>query len=180
MGDSKTANFNWPLYLTRNLNISTAGRSENWQELTPRFGVAGYTTAQMKTKIDSDLASVTGTADKVSINLGANDVSALPAQATWKANMTSIVDSLRAKWPNCKIYIDRPWRQSYTTECNSLATWISDIVATYPSGVYVGTDERVWLENGDNGATYTTDGTHYTLPAGDLLCAQKKAQAMGY
>lgn len=151
-----------------------------WREVTPRYGIPGYTAAQMKTYIDANLASVAGTANKATLNFGANDVGALPAQATWKASMTSIIDSVRAKWAGVDIYIARPWRRGYATECNSLATWISDIVALYGDGkVHLGMDERVWLENGDDGVTYTTDGIHYTQPA-EAVCAAAWKTAMGY
>jgi lysophospholipase L1-like esterase len=168
VGDSKTDGDIWPTYLWQSLNTS-AGDS-TYYELVTRFGVTGSTAAEMHTYVDANLAAVTGTADIITINLGANDVSALPAEATWKADMTAIVDALRAKWSAATIYIARPWRRDYGTECNTLATWIAAIVATYPSNVYVGMDERVWLEGGDDGATMTTDGIHYSA-AGQTAAA---------
>jgi lysophospholipase L1-like esterase len=53
----------------------------------------------------------------------------------------------------------RAWRRDLDAECNTLAGWIDDIVALR-SDCHVGPDERVFLENGDDGATYTGDGTH--------------------
>lgn len=169
LGDSKTDGDIWPTYLGRNLN-NTAGASI-YYELPTRFGVSGATTASLKTYVDSNLAAVTGTAHIITINLGANDVSSMPAEATWKANMIAIVDALRAKWSSAAIYIARPWRRSYASQCNTLATWIAAVVATYPSGVYLGMDERVWMEGSDDGATMTVDGIHYSDPAGEVACA---------
>lgn len=126
----------------------------------------------MKTYVDANLSSLTQKIKRVTINLGANDVGALPAEATWKANLISIIDSLRAHSPGVLIHIARVWRRSFLTECNTLAGWIADVVALYPSGVYVGMDERIWLENGDDGATYTVDGIHYSAAAEPIAAAQ--------
>lgn len=167
LGDSKTDGDAWVGLLSTELSSQTS-----WSEITPRFGVSGGTAATVKTYVDSNLSSVVGTANIITINLGANDVGSLPAEATWKANLTSIVDSLRAKWSLAHIYIARAWRRSFATECNTLATWINDVIGTYPTHVHLGMDERVWLENGDDGVTYTTDGVHYTAGA-QSVCAQE-------
>jgi hypothetical protein len=45
-----------------------------------------------------------------------------------------------------------------------MAGWITDIAASRPN-VFLGHDERVWLRNNDNGATYTSDGVHYNEDA---------------
>lgn len=170
IGDSKTqsstvaANHNdWPEYICKTLNDD--GASPRHSEKPFRFGISGYTVAQMLTYCQTNLAAQWLTPNIIAINLGANDVQALPAEATLKASYVALIDLLRAKWPSVQIYLARVWRQSNPTECNTFATWIADIVATYPSGVHVGMDERVWLEGGDDGATYTTDGTHYSEPA---------------
>lgn len=176
LGDSKTAGDDWVSQLVQALQDETG---YSWQELGPRPAVAGYTASTLKTYIDANLSGIVGTANTITINIGANDVGPLPAEATWKGNMTSIIDSLRTKWPGATIYVARPWRRGYGTECNTLADWIDDIVALYPNGVELGPDERVWLENGDDGATYTSDGIHYTAGA-QTVCAAQWATVMGY
>lgn len=135
-----------------------------------RMATGGATVASRAASIAADLAAAIGTPEYILCNLGANDVSGLPAEATWKANYQTIISAMHAKWPGAKIYIMRPWRRSYATECNTLATWIADLVTTNPGVAYLGPDERVFLENGDDGATYTGDGIHpnavgYTLTA---------------
>jgi hypothetical protein len=40
-------------------------------------------------------------------------------------------------------------------------------------------DERVWLEGGDDGATMTTDGVHYSS-AGQTACAAAWQTVLGY
>lgn len=178
VGDSKTEQDEWVILLTHELNKADPSV---WQEVLPRFGYGGWTAATMKATIDSTLSSVTGTADKITINLGANDVGTMPTEAAWKANMNSIIDSLRAKWPSATIYIARAWRRSYAAQCNTLATWISDIVTAYNSTyIKVGMDERIWMENGDDGAALTTDGIHYNTTTGQVAAAAAWKTAMGY
>jgi len=133
-----------------------------------RIATGGATVASRAGTIAADLAAAIGTPEYILCNLGANDVASLPAEATWKANYQTIINAARAKWGSVKIYIMLPWRRNYATECNSLATWIADLVTSNPGVVYAGPDERVFLEGGDDGATYTGDGIHpnaagYTL-----------------
>lgn len=177
IGDSKTDGDTWVNFLVGVLN---ANDPASWIELTPRFGVSGATTATMKDYVDSNLAAVTGTAHTITINLGANDVGSMPVEATFKANLTSIIDSVRAKWSGVKVYVAHTWSRNELTDHNTLSTWKAAVVATYPSNVYLGMDERVWLENGDDGATYTTDGVHYNTTTGQVAAAAAWKTALGY
>jgi lysophospholipase L1-like esterase len=68
----------------------------------------------------------------------------------------------------------RPWRRTYGAECSTLKTWIADLVAANPGVAFSGPDEGGFLENGDDGATYTGDGVHpnaadYTLTASEWV-----------
>jgi hypothetical protein len=110
--------------------------------------------------------------------LGVNDTTALPAEATWKANYLYIVDAMNVKWPNAIIYIAKVWGRTETADCNTLAGWIDDIVASR-AFLRVGHDERGWLEGGDDGVTMTTDGIHYSV-AGNAECAAQWQSVMGY
>ena len=95
------------------------------------------------------------------INIGINDIESLPAEATWKANYLALLDYVKAKWPNVVVYIARPWRRDYDSECETLATWISDIVALR-AFTNLGIDEAVTVKGSDNGTTNTSDGVHYS------------------
>lgn len=176
VGDSKTNGDSWVSELLISL---LAARSNSIIEMPSRFGIDGATVATMKTYIDANLDATSGKPIFVCINLGANDVTALPAEATWKSNCISIIDSILARWSGVNVYIARPWRRDYGAECNTLKSWIGDVVVGYSSGVNLGPDETVWLENGDNGATYTLDGVHYNA-AGETECAAQWLTAMGY
>ena len=175
LGDSKTLAGSWQPTLAANLTATTGtvwGASNG--------GVGGDTVALAATGIGARLAAFDELSPvAVLCNWGANDVGALPAEATWKANYLAIIDSCVAKWPQAKVYLTRPWRRGYAIQCNTLAAWIADIVAARPGIAFAGDDERVWLEGGDNGATMTVDGIHYSAAGQTAKAAATKA-AMGY
>lgn len=157
-------------------NIETTyGRYMDYENLS----LGGRTVATGADEIDAELDASSISPQYVLANLGANDVSlGLPTEATWKADYQYILDAIHTKWPSAKIYMMRPWRQTYDTECNTLAGWIADLVAAN-SYCYTGPDERVFLENGDDGATYTRDGIHPNA-AGYALTAAQWQSAIGY
>lgn len=140
---------------------------------------AGSTVAQWAGWITTDLANSTGTPTAILVNIGSNDATALPAEATWKANLATVLDAMHAKWSGATVYVMRPWRRGYGSECNSMATWIADVLSGRSAWAFAGPDERVFLENGDNGATYTSDGIHPNV-AGYALTATQWQTAMGY
>jgi lysophospholipase L1-like esterase len=130
----------------------------------------GYTVTDMFGAIDGFLATHNVDASLYNyltlIDLGANDAANLPDGTTWKTRYTYVIDAFLTKYPTTKIYLTKPWRRNYGTQCDLMAGYIDDIVAAYaisnPDHVYVGDDERTWLEGGDNGVTMTTDGIHYS------------------
>lgn len=139
----------------------------------------GWTMANHAAAIDAYLASSTASPAYILLNIGANDVAALPAEGTWKTNAYYVLDAMHAKWPAAQVYMMRPWRRTEDVDCDTLATWISDVVTARSTFAHLGPDERDFLENGDNGVTYTTDGIHPTA-AGYLLTAQQWAAVLGY
>jgi len=142
---------------------------------------ASQTVTSMKPLIDADLAANTNPFVQFAVvNLGANDVVAgLPAEAAWEADLGYILDAIKVKWPAAKVYVMRPWRRYYAAGCNTLAGWIATVVGARAAWAFVGPDERVFLENGDNGATYTDDGVHPNA-AGYSLTAAQWIAVLGY
>ena len=168
-GDSKTDSKTYQFTTT---GLLEAGGNK-WDYRT--LARSGYTVATMQDEIDTDLAAYTSVAPRyVLTNLGANDVVSLPTEAAWKADYQYIFSAMRAKWPNVNIYIMRPWQRGYAANCNTLATWIGDLVTANPGVCFLGPDERVFLENGDDGVTYTSDGIHPNT-AGYALTGQQWA-----
>lgn len=129
----------------------------------------GSTVASMKALVDADLATAgAGTPNRILSNLGANDASALPAQATWKADYAYILDAFHTKWPTARVYVMRAWRQGFNTECDSMATWIDEILVSRSAWAETGPDERVFLKSTDDGVRFTSDGVHPNLRGGAL------------
>ena len=120
-------------------------------------------------------------------NWGANDAQFLPGggwtplidHTTWVAQYGSILDYCHTRFPNAHVWVMYPWRADLPTQCTTLHGWIDEVLATRASFASAGPDEAVWLENGDNGATYTISGVHYSV-AGATKCAQVWATALGY
>jgi hypothetical protein len=177
VGDSKstsTAGTAWPQLLLAALNTATNADLEYWEEESPRnMASSGATVASRKSSIDSELAEHTETVTDILLDLGVNDLSAMPLEAAWKADMLYIIDAIATKWPSVRIYVCKPWCRGYTTEANTMAGWIDDIVALRSTNCKAGHDERTWLEGGDDGATMTVDGKHYSTPAGQNEAASQ-------
>ena len=147
------------------------------------LGRSGATLGSAVALIDADLAAMPEAGTQwlrwVLVNFGANDALSLPAQATWEANLAYYLDALHAKYPAAQIFVARPWRRGYGGECDDLADWIDNVLASRSAWAFVGPDERVYLENGDDGATYTLDGVHYNGP-GSIVTAQQWLSLLGY
>jgi lysophospholipase L1-like esterase len=118
------------------------------------------------------------------LNLGVNDLGftapgSLPNQTTWQNNYIAIIDALNAQWPSVPIYLMKPWKQGFDANCDTLAGWIDNVIAARPAAAFAGPDERTWLKSGDNGATRTSDGVHYSA-AGHTECAAQWKTTLGY
>lgn len=187
-GDSKTngsgdtqppgLGFNgYPPILCALLESSTG---YGWHESPSRVGTGGANVATLRAGVDAAIAarSTAIAPTYILINAGVNDASSLPVEATWKTNYTYILDAFHTQWPIAKIYCMRVWSRGNTTNCNTLASWLADVISTRDSFTFVGPDERVFLENGDNGVTYTTDGIHPNRP-GYILTANQWKTSLG-
>lgn len=143
-------------------------------------GVGGATVATGAASIVSILAAApAGDYSYVLVNYGANDVNSLPAQATWQADLGTILDTAHTSMPRANIYVMLPWRRGFDASCDTLATWIGNVVATRSPWAHIGPDERIWLKGADDGATNTVDGTHYSV-AGHTAAAAQWKTALGY
>jgi hypothetical protein len=165
-GDSKTYGAVWPGYMI-------AARPLLLEE-PARIAVSGRTTALAYAAIDAELLTHNETPVYVLYNLGVNDALTFgditAEEADWKTQTAYILDAMNTKWPTAKVYIMYPWCAGQDADCDLIATWFDDLRAARSAWVKQGPDERVWLKGADNGATMTTDGTHYST-AGKLECA---------
>lgn len=173
LGDSKTADDSWRDTLVASLR-NESGTTWTYDDL----GVPGASVASASVDIANILAGAVGKPTAVLCNWGANDMTALPAEATWKADYLTILDAVNAKWPDATVYISYPWRQGSDADAATLHAWIDDIVAVR-AFARVADDEAVWLKGADDGATMTSDGIHYSV-AGNAEKAAQMVAALGY
>lgn len=195
MGDSRSGYEGWqdPLIAYAQASAHAVACQVTARKLKSALG--SNTVALRKSSIDADLLALNASPYYqfldhdgeflVLINLGAvtlNDA-VMPDAATWKSDYQYIIDAIIARLPTSTVYIVKPWYAGYTANANTMAGWIDDLItanaALYPGQVILGHDERVWMEGGDNGATMTTDGLHYST-AGMAECAAQWKTILGY
>lgn len=169
MGDSKTASGEWQPLLMASLRAET-GLYQN-ESFTIR-ATSGSSVANYAALINTYLSDVPQEARYVLINLGVNELPALPSSATWQSNYLTILDAVNARYPNAQILVAKPWRAGFDAAADTVAGWIDSVVAARSSFTALGHDERGWLKGADNGATMTTDGVHYSS-AGNTEAAEQ-------
>jgi lysophospholipase L1-like esterase len=171
-GDSKTASNVYQPIMRTNLIYADALYT------TITTLAAGLRTAASgAAAIDAEIAGCSANPRIVLFNLGVNDAGALDETA-WKANINYILAAIHTKWSDAVVYMMRVWLRDYDGACNTIDGWIDDLIATHDY-CRTGPDERVFLENGDDGATYTSDGIHPN-DAGYALTATQWQTAIGY
>lgn len=176
-GDSKaTADDDWTGLLVAQLETATA---DVWRERPRRVSAALWKAAELHAGADAVLPYTNGAPEAVLMNIGVNDLTAGTAEATYEAELTGAIDAYRTQYPSATVYVAYPWRQGKSVQAATMKTWIDAVIATYPSGVAAGHDETVWLEGGDDGATMTSDGIHYSA-AGQAECADQWQTVLGY
>ena len=175
-GDSKSnENDAWPSLL---LDALLTSSGNIWYENPIRLAVAGYNTQQLRAYVDANISTLAGNPEVVLLNIGANDLSGLTGESTYKTALSGIVDAYLTKFPATVVYIAYPWRVGYDAAALTMKGWIDDVIATYPNRVQAGHDENVWFK--PNIATYSYDGgTHYNM-AGSVVCKNQWMTVLGY
>lgn len=181
IGDSRTArgngtfgsgNNSWPAALVAQSNVSQAPNI--W--IGDNVGNSGTSSINWAANIAATLALQTSIHVVVLCNVGVLDV-ATP-QATYIANMQSVMDACAARWPSLTFYCMRPWRQGQDAFATTIHGWIDTLVASRPFAA-LGPDEAVWMKGADNGATMSNDGLHYSA-AGEVECAAQWLTTLGF
>lgn len=170
IGDSRTAGTIEQMYVPM-----VFGTFEN----CARFATTGWKIANVKAGIDAKLAGLAATPDYVLINMGVNDATGVPmtSEADFKADYAYVLDAIHTKWSGAKIYLARVWNRAKKTECATVNGWLAQIAAGR-TDTFLGPDESVTIENGDDGAAYTTDGLHYNA-AGTKVWATAWETSLG-
>jgi lysophospholipase L1-like esterase len=171
-GDSTSVGGTWNWRLQDEMQATTG---EPWDDLN--WAVAGDTLAVAAGRVAADLAGITQTPAYVCLTYGVNDVESMPAEVATKANWRTILDAIHAKWPGVRVGVSTVWSRDYAADCTTWNSWITDVLAegAYSGFCAAGPDQTVYLEGGDNGATYMqADGKHPN-DAGYALMAQQWA-----
>lgn len=171
VGDSKTVTNQWQPLLVASV-LSTK------RVITQNIAQSGIGVDVMYGRIDADLADPIRQDSTTDALINLFDI-AYADGGQWKLRMGYIADAIHAKYPNGRVFIARPWRRDYLAQANTQAGWTDEIVAARAGWCFVGPDERVWLEGGDDGVTMTTDGTHYSA-AGIIEAAAQWQSVLGY
>lgn len=138
---------------------------------------AGARMTDMAYAVDIDMVSLRGLrVTKVLFNLGVNGAGA-ETREQWESGFASVLAAFRVIYPNVQFHLMKPWARA--TDMTDMHASIAAMIALYAPSVVAGPDETVFLENGDDGATYTDDGVHPNA-SGKALTAAKWMEALGY
>ena len=165
-GDSKTAaeisgQGYWGVFVT---NYTSTGK----------YAGGGWTSATILNGLNAgDLNGVSTYCPYSLVDVGVNDISTSWSSNTLYANFSGIINYLTNKWVGSKVGLARPWLRGDTADRIILDDVVNRVVTNYANCAFKGPDESVWLEGGDDGATWTVDGTHYTEPAGIIKAGNK-------
>lgn len=168
VGDSKTGGTgdtvgSPPGYQAPLCRLLSDSTHQNWSENPPRIGVGGLDMAALAARVDADIAAMTVTPHEILINMGANDSGAGFNKATWKAGYDYTINAYHTAFPSANIRLVKIWIRDagggdQTAAMAGQHEVINELYTSY-SWLKTGINE-IFLENGDDGATYTTDGTH--------------------
>ncbi len=132
-------------------------------------GVDGNTSAQILTRLQADCLDKQP--DIVILNAGSNDAAAGVSLATYRTNMTTMINAIRATGA-ALVVVSPPPRNGMTTSISQYANWLGaycrqvgiPFVDAY--ALFANPDTGEWL----NG--YSTDGVHPNGKGYRLLCAE--------
>jgi hypothetical protein len=178
------------------VDVTTALNKWN---LKARIAGVGRSLNVAKSTIDTDLAALAASPapEILCLSLGTNDVNgdnpndvfyndANQDGAEWTATLAYVLDAVHVKWSGCQCYVMRPWKPDITGyEFQAKLDLIGDtLIPNAISGrawAHLGPDERVFLENGDDGATYIETGDTRIHPnaAGYTLTAEQWKTTLG-
>lgn len=172
VGDSKTIQ-EFQIYTLDALNVTPFYQ---WAELPVKVGIGGIGAANMAARVASDIAAMDYPPTEIILNLGANDFATIGDGSTWKTNMTAIITAYHTAFTSANIRIVKAWSRGYAAEIAIANARIDEMYASY-TWLRPGFNENI-LAGGDDGATYTTDGVHYSA-AGLALIGAAAAAIIG-
>lgn len=183
VGDSKaTGYWWWPGLVCDGLTTALGGA---WIEKPGAYAIGGADIGDIHPYLDANLSGEIDTPEKIIVNIGTNDARkvTITPEADFKTDFIGALDALRSKWPGVPIYVAKIWRgDDPVTIANSatINSYIDWVIAQYATGVTLGLNEAVTLENGDAGATYYGADKIHPNAASQALQATTWLAAMGY
>lgn len=162
-GDSKTAQAWQSTFST----LLDAALPSYYYVTTTKKAHEGDYILDLKLAIDGYLSTVSANQDYAFVNIGINDL--LNGSTDWetmKTNLGYILDAIHTKWSSCDILLAKIWSLNSVSDQNYFDDVVIPSVLETRPWARVGMDERIVLKSNDNGATNTSDGTHYSDPAG--------------
>jgi lysophospholipase L1-like esterase len=166
IGDSRTLQGGWPDVLMSQLNGAnvlpySSYRINQETALDWSYTQLGPNAAQYL----ADSSSSLGYFERIGIQLGEHDMVGSTTSSIG-TNATLLVDAINAKFPSAKLYIDFPWALPADANYASAKSQLQAVIAARSSFCFAGVDQGVVLKGGDNGASETSDGIHFSsIPA---------------
>lgn len=121
---------------------------------------------------------LTASPESILVNVGAND-GATTNDAAFTNYYALLLDSLHTNFPSASVYVMGLWiHGGYSNAAVNIKNVGKSLVAARSSWCFNGPDESVFLENGDNGATYMYDDVHPNH-AGYLKTAEQWRATLG-
>lgn len=131
--------------------------------------------------IDAELARTSFNRDPFVLItcIGKNDMSAMPSQATFEANVAYCWDAFHTKWPSTKIVYEIPDRVGKNAEADLIKGYLANVASTR-TWVHVGPDETDYFRAAELATplSYSTDGVHIDTAAGTTDRAARLATAI--
>lgn len=186
LGDSRTTQGGWQTTLLTNLN-STTHEIPSWSYLIDNTSIdtsVVVLASNITTYLTTNDCALTYP-HWVLCDLGEHDMvgtppGGVPDQTTFQNSYLTLIDAAHAKWPSAQFLLDFPWTvplngSMYTT----FKGYVQNVIAARSTICAVGVDQGVTIKGGDNGATNTSDGIHFST-AGKTAYASAMQTAMGY
>lgn len=176
IGDSKTV-------ALPNVEDSFFDITHQFNEIDTRISQVGWKADELLLALPDAIAALTGSPDKILINIGANDIAAGRTEENYKTSIRGIIELLHTEFSNALIGIAKPVILAGSPPntplegVDILHGWINTVLSEY-SYCFEGVDET-GMENGDSYVTYLVDLTHNTA-AGKTWMVNSWLTAMGY
>lgn len=145
---------------------------------TPGTGIDTLMNVLLAGNANNDPNGVT----HVLMNWGVNDMEGSVVEATWVSQYGALISYCHTRFPNAVFYLSYPWRRGYDSRATTYHGWVDTVIANANAAgitAFAGVDEVVTIKAGDDGATNTDFGVHYSASGAAAYAAAMKI-ILGY